>query len=172
MFQQVEAALAEDLHAFWRLHQAAYHAELRRFRLTAQRREPLAQPGRPLRRQTAAVARGGSGQVVGVVLVVLRELNPDLHLGTHAYFQRMYVDPKVRSPRLANQLYKTFLKGFDGAKVERDHRAGVLMSDNINPGLQRSFMRRYFARLGFVMLGSNQLGGEVWSRRLATKFVL
>jgi hypothetical protein len=45
------------------------------------------------------------------------------------------------------------------------------MAENINPGLQEGFMRRYFARLGFKMLGSNVLGGEVWLLKLQTQFI-
>jgi hypothetical protein len=53
---------------------------------------------------------------------------------------------------------------------KRDHRAKVLLSENINPGLQKASMRRYFSRLGFQMLGGNQLGGEVWCKKLETRF--
>jgi hypothetical protein len=82
----------------------------------------------------------------------------------------MFIAPQFRSPILANQLYRTFLAGFDKAASERDQRAHYLMTENINPGLQKTFMRRYFSRLGFRLLGSNQSGGEVWARPLQTKF--
>ena len=78
--------------------------------------------------------------------------------------------PGYRQPRLANQLFRTFLQGFDREVEKRDHRAKVLLSENINPGLQKASMRRYFARLGFQMLGGNQLGGEIWARKLKTQF--
>ena len=56
------------------------------------------------------------------------------------------------------------------SKDERDHRAKVLLAENINPALQKASMRRYFVRLGFQMLGGNRLGSEIWVRRLNTHF--
>ena len=105
-----------------------------------------------------------------IVSVALREIEDSLDLGTHAYFLRMYIKPDVRQPRLANQLFKAFLISFERDAEKRDHRAKVLLSENINPGLQKASMRRYFARLGFQMLGANQHGNEIWSRRLKTHF--
>ncbi len=122
-------------------------------------------------RQPAAISRNQSGEITGIVFVVLRELEISLDLGSHAYFQRMYVIPESRQPRLANQLFRTFLEGFDREAEKRDHRAKVLLSENINSGLQKASMRRYFARLGFQMLGGNQLGGEIWVRKLKTHFL-
>jgi hypothetical protein len=82
----------------------------------------------------------------------------------------MYIIPGYRQPRLANQLFRAFLEGFDREVEKRDHRAKVLLAENINPRLQKASMRRYFARLGFQMLGGNQLGGEIWARKLKTHF--
>ena len=125
---------------------------------------------KPISRQLAAISCDQSGAINGIVFVVLRELEDSLGLGTHAYFQRMYIVPESRQPRLANQLFRTFLQGFDRDAEKRDHRAKLLLAENINPGLQKAFMRRYFARLGFQMLGGNQLGGEIWARKLKTHF--
>ena len=124
-----------------------------------------------LRRQPGAIARNQEGSIIGVVFVVLRELDAHLNLGSHAYFQRMYVLPEARSYRLTNQLYKKFLEGFISSAELRDHRASTLMAENINLGLQKGSVRRYFARLGFKMLGSNQLGGEVWLLKSRNQFI-
>ena len=48
--------------------------------------------------------------------------------------------------------------------------ARVLLADNVNPGLKKAFMRRYFTRLGFRMLGGGHSGGEVWARPLPIRF--
>ena len=125
---------------------------------------------KPISPQPAVISRDQSGSINGIVFVVLRELESSLDLGSHAYFQRMYIIPKSRQPRLANQLFRAFLQGFDREAEKRDHRAKVLMSENINPGLQKASMRRYFARLSFQMLGGNQLGGEIWARKIKTHF--
>ena len=172
VFGEVNDQIRSELKVFWKEHGEAYQEELRSFRLAlsshaAQHFDPLKMP---ILRQPAAISRDQSGEINGIVFVVLRELEASLGLGTHAYFQRMYIIPGYRQPRLANQLFKAFIQGFDPEVEKRDHRAKVLLSENINPGLQKASVRRYFARLGFVMLGGNQLGGEIWVRKLKTRF--
>jgi len=173
VFGSLDKALAAELIDFWNLNQASYQEELKSFRSHGDLSEiePQLIKQKVLKRQPGAIARNQEGSIVGVVFVVLRELEAHLNLGSHAYFQRMYVLPQARSSRLANQLYKKFLEGFIGSVELRDHRASTLMTENINPGLQEGFMRRYFARLGFKMLGSNVLGGEVWLLKLQTQFI-
>ena len=127
-------------------------------------------PKKTISRQPAAISRDQSGLIDGVVFVVLQELDNSIGLGSHAYFQRMYIIPESRRFGLTNRLFRVFLQGFDRAAEKRDHRANVLLAENINPGLQKAPMRRYFARLGFQILGGNQLGGEIWARKLKTHF--
>tara|TARA_B100000482_G_scaffold33509_1_gene21308 strand:- start:348 stop:911 length:564 start_codon:yes stop_codon:yes gene_type:complete len=176
VFGEVNDQLKRELRAFWSQYGNAYQEELRSFRVASRNSHGLKQmdlPKKPISRQPAAISRDQSGAINGIVFVVLRELEVSLELGTHAYFQRMYITPIARNAfqqRLANQLFRTFLQGFDREVEKRDHRAKVLLAENINPGLQKASMRRYFARLGFQMLGGNQLGGEIWVRRLKTHF--
>ena len=172
VFGEVTDQLRSELKAFWKQHGQAYQEELRSFRVASgfhvvQHFGPLQ---RPLLRQTAAVSRDQSGVINGIMFVVLRELDDSLGLGSHAYFQRIYIVPESRHYGLTNRLFREFLQGFDHEAERRDHRAKVLLAENINPGLQKAPMRRYFARLGFQMLGGNQLGGEIWVRRLTTHF--
>ena len=171
VFGEVNNQLKLELRAFWSQHGKEYQEELKSFRATLsnnQKRMGLLK--KPISRQPAAISRDQSGEINGIVFVVLRELEASRDLGSHAYFQRMYIIPGYRQPRLANQLFRTFLQGFDREVEKRDHRAKVLLAENINPGLQKASMRRYFARLGFQMLGGNQLGGEIWARKLKTHF--
>ena len=171
VFGEVNNQLKRELRAFWSQHGKEYQEELKSFRAALsnnQKRMGLLK--KPISRQPAAISRDQSGEINGIVFVVLRELEASRDLGSHAYFQRMYIIPGYRQPRLANQLFRAFLQGFDRDTEKRDHRAKVLLSENINPGLQKASMRRYFARLGFQMLGGNQLGGEIWVRKLKTHF--
>ena len=173
VFGEVNNQLKRELRAFWSQHGNAYQEELRSFRIASRNSHGLGQMDllkKPISRQPAAISRDQSGEINGIVFVVLRELEASLGLGSHAYFQRMYIIPGYRQPRLANQLFRAFLQGFDREVEKRDHRAKVLLAENINPGLQKASMRRYFARLGFQMLGGNQLGGEIWARKLKTHF--
>ena len=178
VFGEVNDQLKRELRAFWSQHGNAYQEEMKSFRAeTANNQRSMDLLKKPISRQPAAISRDQSGEINGIVFVVLRELETSLGLGSHAYFQRMYITPIARHltinlsyQRLANQLFKAFLEGFDRDTEKRDHRAKVLLSENINPGLQKASMRRYFARLGFQMLGGNQLGGEIWARKLKTHF--
>ena len=172
VFGEVNDQLRSELKVFWKQHGQAYQEELRSFSLVssshaAQRFDPLK---KPVLHQPAAISRDQSGVINGIMFVVLRELDDSLGLGSHAYFQRMYIVSESRQFRLMNRLFRVFLQGFDREVEKRDHRAKVLLSENINPALQKPPMRRYFARLGFQMLGVNRLGGEIWVRRLDTHF--
>ena len=171
VFGEVNDQLKRELRAFWSQHGKEYQEELKSFRAdSGNHQKSMVPPKKPISRQPAAISRDQSGTINGIVFVVLRELETSLDLGSHAYFQRMYIIPGYRQPHLANQLFRTFLQGFDREVEKRDHRAKVLLAENINPGLQKASMRRYFARLGFQMLGGNQLGGEIWARKLKTHF--
>ena len=173
VFGEVTDQLRSELKVFWKQHGQAYQEELRSFRVGSSHShalQPADPPKKPLLRQPAAVSRDQSGVINGIMFVVLRELDDSLGLGSHAYFQRMYIVPESRHYGLTNRLFREFLQGFDREAERRDHRAKVLLAENINPGLQKAPMRRYFARLGFQMLGGNQLGGEIWVRRLTTHF--
>ena len=171
VFGEVNDQLKRELNAFWMQHGKRYQEELKSFRAAFDNNQKRMGPlKKPISRQPAAISRDQSGAIDGIVFVVLREMETSLDLGSHAYFQRMYITPTSRHPRLANQLFKAFLNGFDRDIEKRDHRANVLLAENINPGLQKASMRRYFARLGFQMMGGNQLGGEIWVRKLKTRF--
>ena len=173
VFGEVTDQLRSELKVFWKQHGQAYQEELRSFRVGSSHShalQPADPPKKPLLRQPAAVSRDQSGVINGIMFVVLRELDDSLGLGSHAYFQRMYIVPESRHYGLTNRLFREFLQGFDREAERRDHRAKVLLAENINPGLQKVPMRRYFARLGFQMLGGNQLGREIWVRRLTTHF--
>ena len=171
VFGEVNDQLKRELNAFWKQHGKAYQEELKSFRAEFDNNQKRMGPlKKPISRQPAAISRDQSGAIDGIVFVVLLEMETSLDFGSHAYFQRMYIIPESRHPRLANQLFKAFLNGFDRDIEKRDHRAKVLLAENINPGLQKASMRRYFSRLGFQMMGGNQLGGEIWVRKLKTQF--
>ena len=173
VFGQINNQLKGELKAFWKQHGKAYQEELMSFRIASRNGHGSSQMDllkKPISRQAAAISRDQLGAINGIVFIVLQELDASLGLGSHAYFQRMYINPISRHPRLANRLFRAFLEGFDRAVDQRDHRAKVLLAENINPGLQKASMRRYFSRLGFQMLGGNKLGGEVWSKKLETRF--
>jgi hypothetical protein len=174
VFAHRRAELRQELADFWTTHQSRYSEEMRGFRINPDPADGASrQVGaqQPLRRQVAAINRDHQGTITGVVWVALRELEADWNLGTHAYFQRMYVVPSARCLRSSLQLYRVFLQGIQASAATRDHRATVLLAENVNPGLQVAALRRLFARNGFQLMGRNRLGSEVWCLPLATTFV-
>lgn len=100
--------------------------------------------------------------------MLLRELDESLKLGGHAYFQRMYVCSYCRSDALKNRLFHSFIKAFVAASEFRDHRADFLLSESMNPRLRSPFVRKYFSRLAFRLLGTNIYSSEIWSLPLKT----
>lgn len=173
VFGHKRADLKRELSEFWAVHRSLYGQDLQKFRSkhglhSMQEAEQSIQS--PLRRQVAAITRDRHGMIVGIAWVVLHELPADLGLGSCAYFQRMYVKAEARSYRTTHRLFMIFLDGFQACSAIRDHRAGVLLSENMNPGLHTVSVRRYLARRGFRLLGGNQVGSEVWLMRLNTHF--
>ena len=172
VFGRVDDVLKGELQAFWSKHGNAYRMEMKAFAAMGEGNRMFINPSqRPLRRQPGAIARSEEGEIIGIVFLLLREISDELVPGTHAYYQRMYIVPEARNLKLVNRLFKAFLNGFEKAAESRDYRAKALMSINNNPGLRTAFVRRYFARLGFRLLGENKLGNEVWIKRLQTLFV-
>ena len=99
VFGEVNNQLKRELRAFWSQHGNAYQEELRSFRIASRDSHGLEQIDllkKPISRQPAAISRDQSGAINGIVFVVLRELEASLDLGSHAYFQRMYIIPESR----------------------------------------------------------------------------
>ena len=167
IFGAINDELQSELREFWDTNREPYRSELRRFKESTTNQRSII---RPLRIQIAATSRDSLGRITGIVFVALRTLDSGLHLGSHAYFQRMYVLPDHRAPRLSNQLYTTFRREFQNDNLNRDHRARHLLTENVNPGLRHASMRRYFARHGFKMVGQNKVKSEIWALELKTTF--
>ena len=76
VFGSADKALAAELFDFWNLNQASYQAELKSFRSVRDSAgiEPLFVKQKVLKRQPGAIARNQEGSIVGVVFIVLREL--------------------------------------------------------------------------------------------------
>ena len=167
VFGEVDHLLDQELNDFWVRNSKSYKMQMQIFRGNLSPvPERLSLAVSPLSRHPAAIARDSYGEINGVVFVVLKELEASLGLGTHAYFQYMYVVPSSRNFRLSNSLFLKYLIGFDHSLEKRDHRAQYLIADNIHPGLRQASLRRYFSRRGFRMFGASGPRGEVWIKPL------
>ena len=99
VFGEVNDQLRSELKVFWAQHGNAYQEELRSFRVASipsHALEHMDVPKKPISRQPAAISRDQSGAINGIVFVVLREMETSIDLGSHAYFQRMYITPTAR----------------------------------------------------------------------------
>ena len=99
VFGEMNNGLRDDLKAFWSQYGYVYQQELRSFRIASRNSHGFEQIDllkKPISRQPAAISRDQSGAINGIVFVVLRELETSLGLGSHAYFQRMYITPIAR----------------------------------------------------------------------------
>ena len=171
VFGEVDHLLNQELNDFWVRNSKSYKMQMQIFRGNLSPfPESLSLAGSPLSRHPAAIARDPYGEINGVVFVVLKELEASLGLGTHAYFQYMYVVPSSRNFRLSNSLFLKYLIGFEHSLGKRDHRAQYLIADNIHPGLRQASLRRYFSRRGFRMFGASSPRGEVWIKPLEVLF--
>ncbi len=126
----------------------------------------------PTNSEVAAIARNNSNEIIGIAFVDLKEIDKSLSLGTHAYFQKVFVLSNYRSPKLTWRLFTCFVKGFSDAKSSRDFRAKSLVSENINPKMKNPYLRRCFSKLGYKMMGKNNFDGEIWYLPLKTSYKL
>lgn len=169
-FGQKHHSLRPLLSSFWKDNISAYHQEMNTYLPEGKTFQSNSASQSLLSRSPAAIVRDKGGKLVGIVFVALRSLNTELNLGTHAYFQRMYIIKSFRNASLAYRLNQKFMEGFIPAKRTRDHRADNLIIEISNPRLQNSFTRKYLNRLGFRMLGTNTLNEEIWHLPLETTF--
>ncbi len=83
------------------------------------------------------------------------------------YFQRMLIDRKHRTRKLANTMFDIFLNGMQ----QTSHRSPLihwLVAENTNDKLRRKSMRRIFIQKGFEFMGFNSESNEIWRLRLKT----
>ena len=103
VFGEVNDQLKRELRAFWSQHGKEYQEELKSFRATlSNNQKRIGLLKKPISSQPAAISRDQSGKINGIVFVVLRELEASRDLGSHAYFQRMYIIPESRRFGLTN----------------------------------------------------------------------
>lgn len=120
----------------------------------------LADPWEAERRAHEAaflLLRGGSGELAGLSTVRLQRLND----GRPVYAYRMFMREQDRLPYLMNQLIaatRDFLRDFKRPDV---HPIGMLHV-NENPKLMRPGIRKLFARHGYLYLGQNRKGQDLW----------
>lgn len=171
IFSDLNTGVPEDFQHFWAEHSESFHEDINSYG-TCHTEDFIDNPGleTPHNRNRpeilpAALARDCSGEIIGVVYVTFSEIDVSLLLGSHCYYQSMYIKKEFRNNnlfRIVHPLYQTFLKGFLPENCQRDCRAKYLLSKNVNPDLHRPASKRYFERVGFRALGKHSDGFETW----------
>jgi len=113
----------------------------------------------------ACVALTNTGSIAGAAWIKVATMPVDTSKAQLIYFQRMYIAPAHRSARLANTLLNTFHKNLKECN-RRSPLIKYLLAENANPKLKTPATRRLFIRKGFVFMGFNSLGNEVWKLAL------
>ena len=169
VFSDLNTRVSDDFKHFWADHGEYFHEEINSYG-TCQTEDFIDSPGleTPQNQKKpeilpAALARDYSGEIIGVVYVTLSEIDVSFLLGSHCYYQSMYIRKEFRnnnSFRIVHPLYQAFLKGFLSKNCQRDRRAKYLLSKNVNPALHRPASKRYLERIGFRTLGKHSAGFE------------
>ncbi len=177
VFSGLNSGVSEDFKHFWAEHCDYFHEEINSYG-TCHTEDFIDTPSleTPHNRNRpeilpAALARDCSGEIIGVVYVTFSEIDVSFLLGSHCYYQSMYIKKECRKTnlfRLVHPLYQTFLKGFLSEDCQRDCRAKYLLSKNVNPDLHKPASKRYFERVGFRTLGKHSDGFETWILPLET----
>lgn len=113
----------------------------------------------------ACVALTDTGSIAGAAWVKVAMMPVDKSKAQLIYFQRMYIAPEHRSARLANTLLSTFHKDLKECN-KRSPLIKYLLAENANPKLKTPGTRRLFIRRGFVFMGFNSIGNEIWKLAL------
>lgn len=167
VFRRVGARKRKALLQFWEEHRDEWVSTTRETHLSSSLTVESTERARSSAILSNAACLLWSGQqIVGVAWVKVRMTELDKRRGPQmVYFQRMFIDKKHRTRRLANSMFDIFLSGMRYT----NHRSPLvqwLVAENANIKLQRKSMRRIFIRKGFEFMGYNSASNEIWRLRI------
>lgn len=113
----------------------------------------------------ACIAWSKTNTIAAVAWLKVAQMPVDSKRDELVYFQRMYVDPEHRCASLSHNMIKHFHHNLANSH-SRSPLAKYLLAENANSKLKRPTGRRYFVRLGFIFVGFNSLGNEIWKKPL------
>ncbi len=167
VFKRVPPWMRLDLLSFWETHWEDWVATTR----DPQAREYLSVEDTPrartsaLLRNVVCVAQTNDGTIAGAAWIKVAMMPVDTSNHELIYFQRMYITPEHRCVRLANQLINAFLHHLKQSN-QRSPLVKYLLAENVNSKLKTPVGRRLFIRRGFVFMGFNARGNEIWKLAL------
>jgi len=167
IFRRVSPDMRENLMEFWEKHREDWISTTRQ----PQARNSFTVRNTPRARSSAllqnavCVAQANSGMIAGVAWIKVAMMPVDTSKPELIYFQRMYIAPKHRCARLANQLINALHHHLMHSN-QRSPLVKYLLADNANPKLKTPVGRRLFIRKGFRFMGFNSYGNEIWKLAL------
>jgi hypothetical protein len=167
VFRRIGASKRKALLKFWEEHRNEWVSGTREAHLSSSLTVESTERARSSAILSNVACLLWSGQqIVGVTWVKVRMTELEkLKDPQMVYFQRMFIDRKHRTRRVANSMFDVFLNGMR----HTSHRSPLihwLLAENANIKLHRKSMRRIFIRKGFEFMGCNSVSNEIWRLRL------
>ena len=152
---------------FWEKHRSDWHACTRP---QYNRRQPETEHRQSKKRpdtlnNVACIAWSKTNRIAAVAWLKAAQMPIDSEKAELIYFQRMYVAPEHRCVSLSLNMIKHFHHNLANCHG-RSPLAKYLVAENANSKLKTPIGRRYFVRLGFIFVGLNELGNEIWKKPL------
>ena len=113
----------------------------------------------------ACIAWSKTKTIAAVAWLKVAEMPVDSEKAELVYFQRMYVAPEHRCVSLSLNMIKYFHHNLANSNC-RSPLVKYIIAENANSKLKTPIGRRYFVRLGFIFVGFNQIGNEIWKKPL------
>ena len=152
---------------FWEKHRSDWHASTRpqinRQQLPLEHRQSTRRPD--TLNNVACIAWSKTNTIAAVAWLKVAEMPVDSEKAELVYFQRMYVAPEHRCVSLSLNMIKYFHHNLANSNC-RSPLVKYIIAENANSKLKTPIGRRYFVRLGFIFVGFNQIGNEIWKKSL------
>lgn len=167
VFRRVSPPLRLALVQFWEQHRADWtvctRPPQRRHQFTVD--ESHEARSLAILSNVACVAYTNTNQIAAVAWLKIAPMPVDSETPELIYFQRMYVSPEHRCVLLTHRMIKAFHCGLINSAL-RSPQVKYLLAENANAKLKTPIGRRFFVRLGFIFVGINNLGNEIWKMPL------
>ena len=167
VFRSVSPSQRHQLVEFWEKHRSDWNActrpQINRRQLHLEHRQSTRRTD--TLNNVACIAWSKTNTIAAVAWLKVAQMPVDSKKAELVYFQRMYVAPEHRCASLSHHMIKHFHHNLVNSH-SRSPLAKYLLAENANSKLKTPIGRRYFVRLGFIFVGFNQIGNEIWKKPL------
>ena len=167
VFRRVSPSQRHQLTEFWKKHRSDWYActrpQIKRRQLNLEHQQSTRKPD--TLNNVACIAWSKTNTIAAVAWLKVAQMPINSEKAELIYFQRMYVAPEHRCVSLSLNMIKYFHHNLANCHG-RSPLVRYLIAENANSKLKTPIGRRYFVRLGFIFVGLNQLGNEIWKKPL------